>query len=465
MLATTLLTAASLSGLSVPMRNAQAQTGTSPQRAASPIQHVVAIFMENHTFDNVLGFWCDDHPGRCPKGGMPASVTLKGNIVVTPSDATDHIPEIDHNVASQQAAIDGGKMDGWAEISDGTCNVATHYQCISGFEPKQIPNLTRLAQHYAISDHTFSISDSASWAGHIAIASASMDSFTGDNPRSRFPPASGWGCDSKRLAPWKAPDGTIEVVPTCVPDPSLNPAKHPYGGAFEPTPAGYVPTIMDRLDAAGLSWRIYGATKGTYGYGIWDICPTFAECLYTKQHRHLVPDAQFLTDAGAGTLPNYSVVTPGGPDFVNSCHNNMSMTACDNWVGQLVSAVQNGPDWNSTAIFIAFDDCGCFYDHVSPPIGPTGLQEGPRVPMIIVSPYARPGYTDSKSATFAGILAFIEHNFGVTPLSPIDANAYDFRYAFSYSQAPLKAVHMVDRPLPAAAKHIHLTQAMKDDPT
>jgi Phosphoesterase family len=74
----------------------------------------------------------------------------------------------------------------------------------------------------------------------------------------------------------------------------------------------------------------------------------------------------FLTAAAAGTLPNLSIVTTTAK---NSQHNNYSMPRGDNWIGQAVQAVMNGPDWASTAIFITYDDCGCFYDHVTPPPG------------------------------------------------------------------------------------------------
>jgi phospholipase C len=127
--------------------------------------------------------------------------------------------------------------------------------------------------------------------------------------------------------------------------------------------------------------------------------------------------------------------------------------------------VEAGPDWSSTAVFITFDDCGCFYDQVAPPKAPDGTQEGPRVPLIIVSPYAKPGYTDTRSASFASILAYTEKNFGLAPLGVNDAQAYDLSRAFDYSQTPLPPAHMVTRKLSWAARHIHLTRAMLDDPT
>ena len=436
-----------------------------PAAPVTPIDHVVVLFLENHSFDNILGYWCDmpGNAGRCPDGGMPSSVTPSNGAVVTPGTAPDIVPNVKHNVQSQVAAIDNGKMDGWQRIAG--CHAAQNYACISGYQPQQVPNLTTFAQDFAISDHTFSVADAPSWAGHMAIAAASQDHFYGNNPNNGSFAYPGWGCDSGFLTPWRAPDGTVENVPSCVPDPSLDPVKYPYEGAFAPTPVRYIPTIMDRLHAAGLSWKIYGAPKNEKGNGVWDICPTFAECLDTSQDKNLVPDAQFLADASAGTLPAFSVVTPGGPDFLNAGHNGMSMAKCDNWIGQLVNAVEQSPDWSSTAVFLTFDDFGGFYDQVRPPVEPDGTQEGPRLPMIIISPFARPGYTDTTATTFAGILAYTEHNFGLKALGVNDAGAYDFANAFNYAQRPLKPVPVVARRLPAPAKSVRLTPALERDPT
>jgi phospholipase C len=141
------------------------------------------------------------------------------------------------------------------------------------------------------------------------------------------------------------------------------------------------------------------------------------------------------------------------------------MTACDNYIGQLVSAAEHSPDWPSTAVFITFDDCGCFYDQVRPGINPDGTRQGPRVPLIIVSPHAKPGYTDTAATTFAGILAYTEHTFGLAPLGANDARAYDFSNAFNYSQPPRRPVRMIIGRLPASARRIHLTPALLNDPS
>ena len=85
--------------------------------------------------------------------------------------------------------------------------------------------------------------------------------------------------------------------------------------------------------------------------------------------------------------------------------------------------------------------------------------------VIIVSPYARPGNTDTTATTFAGILAYTEHTFGLSALGVNDSAAYSLADAFNYSQQPIKPVRMTHRPLPASAKRIHLTRALENDPT
>jgi phospholipase C len=462
-----------------PAGAAHSQTALS----SSPIQHVVVVYLENHSFDNVLGYWCDDSPGRCPDGGMPSSVTLSDGSVVTPSTTPDVVPQINHSVAAQQAAmhIVGGVplMDGWENIPNVNkrspgCIAAQGYECISGYQPTQIPNLAALATQFAISDATFSMADSPSWGGHLYAAMASTDGFTGDNPApvKGTTPGPGWGCDSNMIAPWVAP-GRIRWIPSCIPDYRLG---LPNGGAFGPTPAAYHASIFDSLDNAqpSLPWRIYGtatATGGgsTAGYG-WSICPSLAECLDTSQRANLVDNSQFFTDAAAGTLPAFSIVTAGGTTdgtsdghsgVYASCHNGYPMTACDNYIGALARAVETSPDWASTAMFITWDDFGGFYDQVPPSTNPDYTQQGPRTPLIIVSPYARPGYTDTAPATFAGILAYTEQNFGLPPLGPNDARAYPFTNAFDYSQSPVRPVRIVTRPVPSG-DHIVWSQGKED---
>ena len=172
-----------------------------------------------------------------------------------------------------------------------------------------------------------------------------------------------------------------------------------------------------------------------------------------------MPSSTFIDDARSGNLPNFSIVTPGGGDARFSEHNGTSITAGDNWLGQIASAVMHGPQWRSTVLFITWDDCGCFYDQVRPGVNPDGTPQGPRTPLVIVSPYARRGYTDTTATTFAGILAYTEHTFGLNPMTINDQKAYGFTDAFNYRQHPQQAVPMVNRPLPVDAYHVDMKLA------
>src|SRR5262249_46100388 len=94
----------------------------------SPIPHPVLLYLENHSFDNLFGYWCNAHRGRCPDGGMPAKVTLSDGTVVTPTVSPDIVPSVLHTVQAQEAAIDHGRMDGWQNVQG--CQAAKGYACI-----------------------------------------------------------------------------------------------------------------------------------------------------------------------------------------------------------------------------------------------------------------------------------------------------------------------------------------------
>jgi phospholipase C len=401
----------------------------------TPIRHVVYILQENHSFDNMLGLWCHQ-TGRCD--GAVTGTTSHGKLI-TLSRATDVVPTVDHSAAAQQRAVNGGKMNGFSEIAG--CSVRDRYECYSQFDPSQIPNTIALANGFALSDRTFQNSLVPSWGSHMQTVAGTLDGFVGDipHPGTSGVLGPGWGCDSGFDTTWRDSNGVRRRVPACVPKPDGS-------GPYRPSPVPYVPTIMDRLENDGLSWKLYTGRKddkilgNESGWG-WAICPTFAECNYGPQAFNRVDNQQILTDAGQGTLPNFSIVTPNQRE---SQHNGDSMAIGDDWVMNVVHAIETGPDWSSTAIFLGWDDCGCFYDHVAPPAG-----LGIRVPMILISPYARPGFTDSTVASYASVLAFTEAAYGLPPLAAADADAYNYMGAFNFAQAPrTPALHVVTTVIP-----------------
>ncbi|MBO0730475.1 MAG: hypothetical protein J2P57_14540 [Acidimicrobiaceae bacterium] len=413
------------------------QAGAAP----SPIQHVVIIIQENHSFDNVLGAFCADvathsivrrgTDSRC----VGATTGNDAGQTVPLTSAPDIVPSSPHSFATQQREIDRGRMDEF-----GVATNYEQYKALGGPCPAGscIPNLVRLAKNYTVSDHTFELNSSPSFEGHLAFAAATQDGFFGLNPEyytnGPQPRAEGggWGCDSGTTTQW----GPAQIlVPACVPNAagSLGPNWTGYRGRKAP----HVPTIMDQLATAHKSWKIYGgsgAAVGTRAFQAsgyqWAICPSFADCEYSAQRQHLVPAAQFLTDVSGGHLPSFSIVTPVES---NSQHNGSSMSQGDNWIGSLISRLQASRAWSSTAVFITYDDCGCFYDHLDP------LQYnaswGVRVPMVIVSPFAKAGFTDTRPTTYAGILKFAKNELGLPALNSTETDAYGYANSFCFNRS------------------------------
>ena len=132
----------------------------------------------------------------------------------------------------------------------------------------------------------------------------------------------------------------------------------------------------------------------------------------------LVGTGQFIADAAAGTLPDFSFVRPG---YGYSEEPPEDTSLGDSWLGQLVLALMNGPDWSSTAIFVTYDEGGGFWDHVSPPqVDPSGY--GTRTPMVVISPYTRPQLI-SQTTTNLSVLSFMQALWHLPALGTANAHA------------------------------------------
>ena len=413
---------------------------TAAQPVRSPIRHIVVIYMENHSFNDVLGKLCVEDQ-RC-EGTTTGQ--LSNGTTIPLAQATDIVPAIGHGTIATTRALNGGAMNGFDGVLH--CHQSDGYACYTQYDPQQIPNLAALARAFTISDHTFNSFVASSWVSHIALVSSTKDGFFGNIPKPSKVPGvvqgPGWGCDSNMDVQWVPPGSDSWIyVPSCIPDQNGN-------GPYRPSPVQYVPTIMDRMDAAGLSWRLdsgEGTENTSVGTGYaWSTCPSFAECLYSSQVQKFRPWDTIINQAKIGRLPRLAIVTP---TFQDSQHNHTSMLRGDNWIGTIVQAIMNSSQWGSTAIFITYDDCGCFYDEVAPPAG-----AGIRSPMVIVSPYAKAGFTDSNVGTTNSILAFIEHTYNLPPLGTGDQNAYDYAHSFDFKQTPLSPITLTHTALPRAER-------------
>jgi phospholipase C len=206
---------------------------------------------------------------------------------------------------------------------------------------------------------------------------------------------------------------------------------------------------MENLEAAGLTWHSYIDTpSGAFrpSSGTWSICTYFSWCLKNRfSLAYTSPKSTFFDDAAAGRLPNLSYLLPVQE---YSQHNNASMAVGDNYLGAVLDAVMSSRQWSSTAVFVTYDDCGCFYDHVRPP---SGL--GMRNPMVIISPWARRGYTDSTVAVQPlSVLSFVDHNFGLPALTPRVGTAYDYHRAFDFTQKPVAPIAMTRQHVSATTR-------------
>jgi hypothetical protein len=163
----------------------------------------------------------------------------------------------------------------------------------------------------------------------------------------------------------------------------------------------------------------------------------------------VVADTTFIHDALTGNLPAVTWLTTGRH---KTEHPPESVCSGENWTVNALNAVMQGPDWKNTAIFVMWDDFGGFFDHVPPPTEDNfGL--GERVPFLIISPYAKPGYISSTQYEASSILKFVEERFGLPPLTQRDANANDTTDSFNFDQTPLPPLVLSARscPVPAAS--------------
>ncbi len=190
-------------------------------------------------------------------------------------------------------------------------------------------------------------------------------------------------------------------------------------------------TLGDKMDASNVSWRYYATT--TYP-GIWSAFDAIRTIRFGPDWATKVvsPETTVLNDIAAGNLAQVTWVTP---TFVNSDHAGRTTDSGPAWVAQVVNAIGASQYWNSTAVFITWDDWGGWYDHVPPP-QLDGMGLGFRVPLIVVSPYSKHGYVSHTQHEFGSILHFTEGTFGLASLGQTDARADDLLDCFDFSQMP-----------------------------
>lgn len=376
------------------------------------IQHIVFIVKENRTFDNYFGTFPLADGATTGQISTGQTVTLGHTPDKTPND-------IGHSWNDALLAIDAGKMDKFDLIPGGNTLVNGSFLAYTQLTEADIPNYFLYARNFVLADHMFSSLTGPSFPNHLYTVGATSAGAI-NNPVNS---GGKWGCDADAGSFVQVMDnsGTIIQKPPCF--------------DFQ--------TLADSLQAAGISWRYYAPAQGQAGY-IWSALDAVKHIrqgpLWAS---NVLLDSQFAADAQNGNLPAVSWLVTGA----NSEHPPSSTCHGENWTVQQLNAVMQGPNWNSTAVFITWDDFGGFYDHVPPPKA-DAFGFGPRVPLLIVSPFVRKGLISHTQYEFSSFLAFAEKRFKLQPLTGRDTLANDMTDSFDFTQQPLPSLILQTRPCP-----------------
>jgi len=415
--------------------------GTNPP-STGKIRHVVVIVQENRTPDNLF-----QDPVLISRGAdiAQSGVNSKGQAIQLKPIPLATPYDLDHSPSAFRTMYAGGKMNGADKIrlfcpaSNPNCappNPQFQYVQSSDVQP-----YFQLAERYTFGDRMFQTNEGPSFPAHqFLIAGTSAPTATSNLFAASNPSLGPAGC----LGP---PNELVTVV-----DPSGRESSRMY-------PCFEHPTLTDLLNSAGISWRYYTPSGGSIWTGpdaIQHMCQPqtvggVLTCTGADWSHVIVPEQAVLTDIANRQLAQVSWVIPDGHASDHAGQNDGSGPS---WVASVVNAIGNSPYWADTAIFITWDDWGGWYDHVAPTVVLDGTSWGSgyvygfRVPLIVVSPYAKAAYISHVTHDFGSTLKFIERAFGLGSLNYADARADDLSDCFDLTQTPV-SFHTIAAPLDA----------------
>ena len=386
--------------------------------ASGKIQHVVIIVQENRSFNNLFyGF-----PGATTTTyGYNTSgqkITLQPIGLATNWDIYHASNDFFYScngtgsIPGTNCRMNGFNKEGWQ------CGTAGFSSCPNSNPPySYVPHSETtpyfdMGEQYVVGDQMYASNlDESSFTAHQYIIAAQSEAAV------NFPAV--WGCEGgsgdtiAKIGPQRqVPDGSERA---CFNDTSLG----------------------QEADNAGVSWAYYAVTRNNGMPGLWSAYQANKYVYYGSDWSKDVisPPSQFLTDVSNGNLRQISWVTPTA---ANSDHASSDSATGPDWVASLVNAIGQSKYWNSTAIFIFWDDPGGWYDPEPPAyVDYDGL--GLRVPLVVVSAYAKQGYVSHVHFEFGSILKFTENIFGLDRLSDSDTRAASpEKDCFNFNAAPRK---------------------------
>jgi phospholipase C len=386
--------------------------------ARRKLRHVVFLVKENRTFDHLFGTF----PGA---DGATEGKTCDGAVVPL-RRASDDSPGPNHSFTAALMSINGGEMNCFDRIWDGR-ELESYVQ----YQRSQIPNYWAYAEQFVLADRFFSSAYGPTLVEHLELVAAQTSRFV-DNERE-----GNWGTDGpgeycedpaerilsfKSLSPEEAGDAYVLEE-----EAKLGLLANRYW--IERWPCIDIPVLPDLLEDAEVSWKYYMGPAPFY-----DALRMIHHVRFGPMWERVVDAPAFLADLRAGDLPAVSWLMP--PVALSDHPGYNGLCPGENWTVHILNALMRSPEWEHMAIVLTWDDFGGFYDHVPPPhLDLYGL--GPRVPAIVISPWARSGFIDHELLEFASILKLIETVFDLPSLTERDRNADDMLEAFDFQQRPL----------------------------
>jgi len=419
-----------------------AASGAAAPAGLGRVNHLVVIFLENRSFDNLYGQFAgadglDAAAHAAPQAdangtlyttlpqanGSPFPTTLPN----APFDMSPYTPptvptrDLVHRFYQEQMQINGGKMDRFVAVSDAKGQVLGHYRT------DDLP-VAQEAKQYTLCDRFFHSAFGGSFFNHFFLVATAPPVFPNATRGVAVLDSTGRMVKDGFITP----DGY--VINTAFTINTPHPANAPRENLV---PNQTMPNIGDRMTEGNVSWAWYSegwddALAGhpdsafQFHHQPFAYFANYADGTQAKKD-HLKDEKEFFAAAAAGTLPQVSFVKP--MDMHNEHAGEVDIMSGERHVIELINAVRNGPNWKDAAIIIAYDENGGWWDHVAPPVidrwGP-----GTRIPAIVISPFAKKGYIDHTQYETASILATIEKRWGVKPVGTRDAHATNMGNAF-----------------------------------
>jgi phospholipase C len=362
----------------------------------SHISHIVFLMQENHAYDNLYGLYCQATGKYCRTvgNGIPTNTCVPkdpahpslGCIKPYNLTLTQVNQDLAHDWNSTHTAWNNGAMNGFLK-AEGSSLAFGHYNAST------VPLYYDLAEEYGLGDNMYSGAMSYSLSNHWYEV-ASLPPPLGETNYI----GGGTSIDHQYL---NQSNGTLSLENALL-NSTVSWTYYDF-----PLPAQYNQSIGGSSHQPALAFDYWNPLAGraySYTAGV---------------RSHFVGRTNFFTDAAAGSLPNVSWVIPSLPE---SDHPPEGVLPAQNWVASVVDALERSPEWNSTVLFVSWDEYGGFYDHVSPP-GVDSVGDGFRVPLLAIGPWVKQGFIDHQNLSFSSILHLMEDRFHFSCLGPRDCNA------------------------------------------